>query len=133
MDGITWAVVASVAGVLSSTIVLIWSAITVRNQEKKHIEEEGRRSRDHQVRVKSPEGESVSFDVSSATPEQLVSFIARVKEWSDAAEKFELCGHLLAGVVPRCPSVPAGSAVSRPSRFAVIRGRCASLDTAATT
>lgn len=84
MDAVVFAIVGAVVGVLSSSLGVIWSAIKSRRQ-KKTTEQREQREQHGQIDVKLSSGRSISINIGSATPEELVNFIDEIKEGNKGA------------------------------------------------
>jgi hypothetical protein len=87
MDAVVFAIAGVVLGALSSGLGVIWSAIkSIRR--KKNTEQREQHEQHGQIDVELSGGGSISINISSATPEELVSFIDKIKEENeDAAGK----------------------------------------------
>jgi hypothetical protein len=72
-------------GTVVSALGLIWSAIKVASQ-KKAVERREENEQPGQIDVELSGGRSISINIGSATPEELVNFIDRIKAGSASSE-----------------------------------------------
>jgi hypothetical protein len=84
MNAVILAIAGAVVGGTFSAIGLIWSAIRSVNQ-KKSMEQREQNEQRGQIDVELSSGRSVSINIGSATPEELVSFIDTIKEGSKSS------------------------------------------------
>jgi hypothetical protein len=78
MTSIAFAIVGAIVGVVSSSLGVIWSAIKSRSHQKA-IEQREQREQHGQIDVKLSGGRSISINIGSATPDELVNFIDEIK------------------------------------------------------
>lgn len=81
MAAVVFSIAGAVLGVLAAGLGVIWSAINSWRQKKadKQREQHG------QIDVKLSSGRSISINIGSATPEELVNFIDSIKEGNEDA------------------------------------------------